>query len=145
MMKPLPHVYDVGLVGGPAGYATVSVEGAPELRSAPPRDFDGPGDAWSPEHLLLAAVEACFLFTLRAVAQASRVEFTALELSATGTVERTDGTLRFTEIVLRPRLTLGPGADRDRALRALAKSEKTCLVSASLSTPIRIEPEIVVA
>ncbi len=141
-MKPLPHAYDVKLAGGPVGYATVSVQGAPPLRSAPPLDFDGPGDAWSPEHLLLAAVETCFLFTLRAIAHASRIEFAALELSATGTVDKQDGVMRFTEIVLRPRLTLRPGADRDRALRALEKSEKTCLVSASLSTPIRLEPEV---
>ena len=142
-MKPLPHVYDVRLAGGPAGYATVTVEGAPPLRSAPPLDFDGPGDAWSPEHLFLAAVETCFLFTLRAVAHASRIEFTALEVRATGTVDRQDGVMRFTEIVLRPKLTLPPGADRDRALRALDKSERTCLVTASLSTPIRLEPEVV--
>ena len=142
-MKPLPHRYDVTLAGGPAGYATVTVEGAPPLRSAPPLDFDGPGDAWSPEHLLLAAVETCFLFTLRAVAHASRIEFTALEVRATGTVDRQDGVMRFTEIVLRPKLTLPAGADRDRALRALDKSERTCLVTASLSTPIRLEPEVV--
>ena len=144
-MKPLPHRYDVTLAGGPAGYATVTVEGAPPLRSAPPLDFDGPGDAWSPEHLLLAAVETCFLFTLRAVAHASRIEFTALEVRATGTVDRQDGVMRFTEIVLRPKLTLPAGADRDRALRALDKSERTCLVTASLSTPIRLEPEVVAA
>ncbi len=143
-MKPLPHAYDVKLTGGPTGYATVSVEGAPPLRSAPPLDFDGPGDAWSPEHLLVAAVETCFLFTLRAIARASRVEFTALELSATGTVNTQDGVMRFTEIVLRPKLTLPAGADRDRALRALDKSERSCLVSASLATPIRLEPEVVV-
>jgi len=143
-MKPLPHRYDVTLAGGPAGYATVTVEGAPPLRSAPPLDFDGPGDAWSPEHLLLAAVETCFLFTLRAVAHASRIEFTALEVRATGTVDRQDGVMRFTEIVLRPKLTLPAGADRDRALRALDKSERSCLVSASLATPIRLEPEVVV-
>ena len=142
-MKPLPHHYDVRLTGGPTGYATVAVTSVPELRSAPPLDFDGPGDAWSPEHLLLAAVETCFLFTLRAVAQASRVEFTGLTLSGEGTVDRQDGVTRFTEIVLRPRLTLPPGADRERALRALHKSEKACLVPASLSTPIRLEPEIV--
>jgi organic hydroperoxide reductase OsmC/OhrA len=53
-----------------------------------------------------------------------------------------DGVTRFTEIVLRPRVTLGPGADRARALRAIEKAEKTCLVSASLSTPIRLEPEV---
>jgi len=142
-MKPLPHVYEVRLAGGPTGYATVRVEGAPDLRSAPPLDFGGPGDAWGPEHLLLAAVESCFLFTLRAVAQASRIQFTALEISASGTVDKQDGVMRFTEIVLRPRLTLAAGTDRDRALRALEKSERGCLVSASLSTPVRLEPEIV--
>jgi peroxiredoxin-like protein len=142
-MKPLPHVYDVRLSGGPVGHATVTVEGAPPLRSAPPLDFDGPGDAWSPEHLLLAAVETCFLFTLRAVARASRIEFAALDLSAIGTVDKQDGVTRFTQIVLRPKLRLASGADRDRALRVLEKSEKICLVSASLSTPLRLEPEIV--
>jgi uncharacterized OsmC-like protein len=60
-----------------------------------------------------------------------------------GTVDRKDGATRFTEIVLRPRLTLPAGGDRDRAMRVLEKSEKACLVSASLSTPIRVEPEIV--
>jgi peroxiredoxin-like protein len=142
-MKPLPHHYQARLSGGPAGYATVSVDGLPDLRSAPPADFDGPGDAWSPEHLVLAAVQTCFLFTLRAVAQASRVEFQGLELSAEGTVDRQAGGVRFTEIVLRPRLTLAPGADRERALRVMEKSEKACLVSASLVTAIRLEPEIV--
>jgi organic hydroperoxide reductase OsmC/OhrA len=115
----------------------------PELRSAPPLDYDGPGDAWSPEHLLLAAVETCFLFTFRAVAKASRIEFLSLDLTSEGTVDRRDGVTRFTEIVLRPRVAIPAGADRERALWAVHKSEKACLVSASLSTPIRLEPELV--
>jgi peroxiredoxin-like protein len=143
-MQPLPHRYEVSLRGAPAGYATLSLAGAPDLAAAPPADFDGPGDAWGPEQLLLAAVETCFLFTLRAVAQASRVAFSALELTAVGTVDRKDGALRFTEIVLRPRVTVAAGTDRERALRVLEKSEKACLVSASLSTPVRLEPEVVV-
>lgn len=141
-MKPLPHHYDVHLTGGPAGYAQLSVAGIPELRTAPPTDYDGPGDAWSPEHLLLASIQACFLFTLRAIARLSKVEFLALELDATGTVDRQDGVTRFTEIVLHPRLTVASGTDRERVLHILKKSEKTCVVSASLSTPIRLEPEI---
>jgi organic hydroperoxide reductase OsmC/OhrA len=142
-MTPLPHHYIVRLAGGPEGHATVTADGIPDLRSAPPLDFDGPGDAWSPEHLLMAAVETCLLFTLRAVAKASKVEFTALEVRGEGTVDRVAGVTRFTEIVLRPRLTLVSAGDRDRALRVLEKSEKACLVSASLSTPIRLEPELV--
>ena len=144
-MKPFPHRYEVRLSGGPSGYAVVSTKGMPDLRSAPPLDFDGPGDAWSPEHLMLAAVETCFLFTLRAVAKASKVEFTALDLASEGIVDRQSGVTRFTEIVLRPRLTVSSSADRDRALWVLQKSERTCLVSASLSTLVRLEPELVTA
>jgi peroxiredoxin-like protein len=142
-MKALPHRYDVHLAGGLSGYAQVSTEGIPELRSAPPADYDGPGDAWSPEHLLLASVETCFLFTLRAIARLSKIDVINLELDAEGTVDRRDGVTRFTEIVLRPKLTVAAGTDRARALRLIEKSEKDCLVSASLSTPIRLEPEIV--
>jgi peroxiredoxin-like protein len=142
-MKPLPHRYDVKLSGGPEGYAAVSVEGTPELRSAPPADFGGPGDAWSPEHLLMASVETCFLFTLQAVARASKVEFVSLQLEGEGTVDRKEGATRFTAIVLRPRITVAAGSDREKVMRVLEKSEKACLVSASLSTPIRLEPEIV--
>lgn len=141
-MKPLPHRYNVHLSGGPSGYAEVSTSGAPPLRVAPPADYDGPGDAWSPEHLLLASVQACFLFTLRAVARVAKVEFGALELGAAGTVDRVEGVTRFSEIVLRPILTVSPGTDRERVLRVLERSEKACLVSASLSTLIRLEPEI---
>jgi peroxiredoxin-like protein len=114
----------------------------PDLRAAPPLEFEGPGDAWSPEHLLLAAVETCFLFTLRAVARASRLEFTACDVSAEGTVDRADGVTRFTEIVLRPRLQLAAGSDPDRVRRVLEKAERGCLVSASLATPIRLEVQV---
>jgi len=143
-MKPLPHMYEVGLSSGPNGYATLLTVGVPPLRSAPPKDFDGPGDAWSPEHLLLAAVETCFMFTFRAVAQASKFDFLSLELSGSGTVDRKDGATRFTEIVLRPRLRLPKGANPERAKRMLEKGEKTCLVTASLSVPLRLEAELVI-
>jgi len=141
-MKPFPHPYNVHLAGGPAGHAVLSTFGIPDLRTAPPAAFDGPGDAWSPEHLLLAAVQTCFLFTLRAVARASKVDFVSLDLEAMGTVDKQDGVTRFTEIVLHPRLVIPAGADRARALHVLEKSEKHCLVTASLSTPVRLEPEI---
>jgi organic hydroperoxide reductase OsmC/OhrA len=142
-MKPLPHTYRARLRGGPAEYAALSTPGAPDLRSAPPLEYDGPGDAWSPEALLLASVEACFLFTLRAVARASKLDFASLDLHGEETLDRENGITRFTEIVLRPRLTLAPGVDRDRARWVLEKSKKACLVFASLSVPVRLEPELI--
>ncbi len=142
-MKPLPHRYAVRITEGPEGYAALKSSGVPDLRTAPPIDFDGPGDAWSPEQLLLAAVEACFLLTFRAIAAASRIEFTSLDVEAEGIVDRRDGRVRFTEIILRPRLTLPAGTDGVRVQRALEKAERTCLVSASLDTPVRLEAAIV--
>jgi peroxiredoxin-like protein len=141
-MKPLPHHYEVHLTGGPSGNATLSAAHIGELRAAPPAEYDGPGDEWSPEHLLLASVETCFLFTLRAIARVSKVEFTSIELDAIGTVDRREGVTRFSEIVLRPTVVVAPGTDHERVTRVLEKSEKACLVSASLSTPIRLEPTI---
>jgi peroxiredoxin-like protein len=143
-MKPLPHRYQARLTGGPEGYAVLSADGVPDVRSAPPADFDGPGDAWSPELMLMAAVETCFLFTLRAVASASKAEFKSLELTGEGIVDREGGATRFIEIVLRPRVVIPAGADRERMLRLLEKSERACLISASLSTPVRLEPEVIV-
>jgi len=64
-MKPLPHHYDSHLTGGPSGHAQVSAGGLPALRAAPPVEYDGPGDAWSPEHLLLASIQTCFFVGLR--------------------------------------------------------------------------------
>ena len=143
-MKPLPHTYEVALSSGPNGYATLSTVGVPPLRSAPPKDFDGPGDAWSPEHLLLAAVETCFMFTFRAVAEASKFNFVSVDVSGSGIVDRKDGATRFTEIALRSRLTLPKGADPERARRMLEKGKNACLVTASLSVPLQLEAELVI-
>jgi uncharacterized OsmC-like protein len=84
------------------------------------------------------------LFTFRAVAEASKFNFLSLDLSGSGTVDREDGATRFTEIALRSRLTLPRGADPERAKRILEKGKNACLVTASLSVPIRLETEVVV-
>lgn len=141
-MKPLPHRYNVRILGGPSGHAVLESAGVPDLRTAPPLEFDGPGDAWSPEQLLLGAVASCYLLTFRALARASKIEVVSLTIAGEGVVDRADGVMRFTDIVLRPRLTIAAGADRARVERALEKAKRGCLVSASLVPEVRVEPEI---
>jgi organic hydroperoxide reductase OsmC/OhrA len=142
-MNPLPHRYQAQLTGGPHGYGAVSAEGLPAIRTAAPPQFDGPGDAWSPEQLFLAAVGTCYLFTLRAVARAFRLEFISLDLDMVGTVDRDDRVTRFTEITLRPRPTVDGPADHEKALHVLEKTQRACLVSASISTPVHLDPEVI--
>jgi peroxiredoxin-like protein len=138
-MKPLPHRYEVGITAGPDGYGTLASAGVGDLRTAAPRDFDGPGDAWSPEQLLLAAVESCFVLTFQAVARASGIAFASIAVQAEGIVDRADGQVRFTEIVLRPRVTMAAPADGLKLRRVLEKAERSCLVSASLRTALRLD------
>lgn len=143
-MQSFPHNYQVQLTSGQEGYAQLKAEGVPDLASAGPKQFDGPGDAWSPEYLLLAAVSSCFTLTLRAVARASGLEFISLDCICDGVVDKQDRKLRFTLINVRPHLVLHNEADREKALRVLEKSESGCLISASLSTPVRLEPTVTV-
>jgi organic hydroperoxide reductase OsmC/OhrA len=141
-MTPFPHHYSAQLRGGPVAYAELTASGIPPIRTAPPAQFDGPGDAWSPEELFLAAVASCFLFTLRAVARLAKLEFVQLDLKADGVVDRPERTSRFTEIVLRAILTVPDVADHAKAAAVLEKTKSACLVSASISTPIRLETEV---
>ena len=138
-MKPLPHEYEVDVIGGAHGYATIAATGLPDLTTAPPREYDGPGDAWSPEHLLLASVSSCFLFTFRAIAKASQADFTAVDARTSGLLMRLGGVTRFSEIVVRATVTAAPGSNTESLRRAIDKTASHCLVSSSLAAPVRVE------
>jgi organic hydroperoxide reductase OsmC/OhrA len=138
----LPHDYEVDVTGGAQGYATISASGLPDLTTAPPREYDGPGDAWSPEHLLLASVTACFLFTFRAVAKASQTDFVDVDARTWGRVTRAGGMTRFSLIVVRATVTAAPGSSVELLQRAIDRTTAHCLVSSSLVTPVRVEAVI---
>jgi organic hydroperoxide reductase OsmC/OhrA len=73
-MHPLPHTYEASAEGGATDSVTVSSPRLATISSAAPKEFDGPGDQWSPETLLMAAVADCFILSFRAVASASQFE-----------------------------------------------------------------------
>lgn len=115
------------------------------INFAAPPEFGGEPGLWTPEHLLLGSVSTCYVATLRAVAEVSKLEFHALELSVEGTVEKQEGGFRFTRIVLRPAVTIDKEEDRQRMGRLMEKAERVCLISRSLACPIALDAKIVVA
>lgn len=112
--------------------------------SAPP-EFQGESAFWSPENFLVAATASCFVTTFRAIAELSKFEAAALEISVEGVVEKGDGGYQFTELILKPKLTIRQEGDRERAARLLEKTEHSCLISRSLKSKITMEPKIQVA
>ena len=137
-MDPLPHHYNVTAEGGTDQAVTLRAAGLTTIASAPPREFDGPGDQWSPETLLLAAVADCFVLSFRAIAAASRFEWISLRCDTKGTLDRIDRTTRFTEITNNVTLTVPEGTSENRANSLLEKAEQVCLISNSLNTPVHL-------
>lgn len=131
-MQPYPHRYVTEASGAPSGDVRLSSKGLPDLPSAPPSEFDGPGDKWSPETLLLGAVADCYLLTFRAVARASGISWRDLRCVAEGKLDRVERVAKFTEIALRVSLTVPADVDEDAARRALEKASRSCIVSSSL-------------
>jgi peroxiredoxin-like protein len=142
-MHPYPHHYTVHARADSTGDVDLDADRLPTLRTAPPVEFDGPGDRWSPETLLCAAVVDCFVLSFRAVARASKLEWQALEASVEGKLDRVEGKSRFTEIVVRATLRVPAGTDHQRAEKLMEKAEQVCLISNSLLAERRLEPTVV--
>jgi len=144
-MQDLPHHYRVAATAGPEGHVALAAGKLDAILSAPPLEFGGPSDRWSPETLLVAAVADCFILTFRAIARASKLSWVSLQCDVTGTLERRDGVTRFTEFTVRASLGVPPDTGEARALRLLAKAEAGCLITNSLSGTTHLEAVVEVA
>lgn len=144
-MQDFPHRYSVAAVANVEGDVALESERLPSLSSAPPSEFGGPGDRWSPETLLVAAVADCFVLTFRAMAGMSRLPWTSLECAVMGTVDRVDRVTQFTAFVVRAALRVPAGTNEDQAQRLLAKAKQSCLITSSLKAESHLEAEVEVA
>jgi organic hydroperoxide reductase OsmC/OhrA len=142
-MKPYPHVYHVTAHGSATGPVPVESPGLPELVTAPPAEFDGPGDVWSPETLLVASVADCFILTFRGVTRAARFEWLTLGCQVEGVLERIEGVTRFSRYTTRATLTVKAGVDVPKAKELLERAEKLCLVANSLQGERLLEVQVV--
>src|SRR6516165_6075969 len=110
-MQQFPHHYTISATASREGDVALDGNRLPQLASAPPAEFDGPGDRWSPETLVVAAVADCFVLTFRAIARASRFQWSTIDCEAIGTLDRVERITQFTAFELRVRLMIPPECD----------------------------------
>jgi peroxiredoxin-like protein len=143
-MNDNAHYYEVkldwksdrkGLVSSPVLKSNIEV-------ATPPEFPKGVAGIWSPEHLLVAAVNSCLMTTFLAIAENSKFEFISFSSNANGKLEKVDGKYLISEIVLSPELTIKHINDNEKALRVLEKSEAACLISNSIKSKIIFKPVI---
>ena len=144
-MHPYPHRYLALAAGASSGTVTLASAGLPDLTTAPPPEFDGPGGVWSPETLLCGAIADCFVLSFRGVSRAAKFEWIRLECEVEGRLERLDNVTRFTSYTTRATLTVAPGSDEAKAKSLLERAEHVCLVSNSLNGVRALETHIIIA
>ena len=141
-MQPLPHTYSVTAASAGTSIVDLSAKGLPSLRSAAPAEFGGPGDQWSPESLLTAAIASCFVLGFRAVARASRLQWISLDCDVDATLDRKEHVTQFTKVIVHARLIVPAAMDSVLCERVLEKAERSCLVANSLRCERELRVEI---
>ncbi len=141
-MQNLPHHYSVAAMVSYEGNVNLTSPGLARIDSAPPFEFGGPGDRWSPETLLVAAVADCFVLSFKAIARVSKMDWVSLNCDVGGVLDHIDKLTQFTEFRLRVVLDVLQGTDQQKAMRLLEKSERSCLISNSLKSVTHLDAEV---
>ena len=137
------HEYRIKAFGAGGRNGVVQAEGVlSSISFSAPPEFLGEPGRWTPEHFLVAAVASCFVSTFSGISEKSHFEFVSLRLDAEGVLSNEDGIWRFTEIKLRPVVSILKEEDRDRAIRLLEKAEKSCLIARSLQCKLTLFPAV---
>jgi len=141
-MQEFPHHYVAVASAKAEENVSLSSPGLPELASAAPAEFGGPGDQWSPETLLTAAVADCFILSFKAIARASRFEWTALRCDVEAVLDKVEKVTQFTEFRETVVLDVPAGTDESKARRLLEMAERACLVTNSLTGTTHLDATV---
>ncbi|WP_372394422.1 OsmC family protein [Azospirillum sp. HJ39] len=108
--------------------------------------FRGDPARWNPEELLVAALSSCHQLWYLHLCAAAGIVVTAYADEAEGVmVEESSGAGQFSAVVLRPRVTLAPGAgaaDMEKALALHHEAAEKCFIARSVNFPVRHEPAV---
>ena len=108
-------------------------------------EFGGLEGRWTPEQLLLCALAGCFTTTFQNVARGSQFEYTDLEVEVEGTVRKGKQGCAFSEIAMRPTLTVHAPEELEEGLNLLRRTKSACMISRAITVPQTLEPKVEVS
>jgi organic hydroperoxide reductase OsmC/OhrA len=124
------------------GYRVI-VEGKPELVGSAHRAYRGDPARHDPEDLFLAAISACHMLSYLSLYARRGGRVLSYEDEARGMLAVVPGGGgRFAEVMLRPSVTVAPGADEALALALHDVAHDRCFIANSCSVPIRHEATV---
>jgi organic hydroperoxide reductase OsmC/OhrA len=112
-----------------------------DIAGSSDRVFHGDRERWNPEELLIASLSQCHMLSYLHVATNHGVVVRAYTDTATGTMlEDGRGGGAFTEVTLRPTVTVADASMQALADELHAEAAQKCFIAASVAFPVRHEP-----
>lgn len=103
--------------------------------------FRGDRSRWNPEELLVAALSSCHLLSYLHLCADAGITALGYVDEAQGEMEQTaDGGGKFVHVILRPRVTVSPGSDIDRATLLHHAAHENCFIANSVNFAVDCEP-----
>ena len=140
--------WSAGAEGGTRDYKSYSrshdaaLPGKPGLALSADKAFRGDPARINPEDCLLVALASCHMLSYLALASMKGLEVLDYSDEATGTMVQTGVGGRFSEVWLRPQVTVAAGSDLALAESLHQEAGQLCFIASSVNFPVHHEAEI---
>jgi organic hydroperoxide reductase OsmC/OhrA len=115
----------------------ITIEGKPILNISAAKAFKGDPELYNPEDLLLSSLVSCHMMSYLYVCSQNGIEVLNYSDNAEATLEvNPDGSGRFTEVILNPKVTITDSDKIQLALELHQKANQLCFIANSCSFPI---------
>ena len=121
---------------------SISINGKPILHGSSDPAFRGDASKYNPEELFLMSVSSChMLWYLHLCAEAGIVVISYADRATGKMEENQDGSGKFTEVVLHPKVKITNSVMQEKANELHKKANEMCFIANSCNFPITHKPE----
>jgi len=115
----------------------IIIEGKPVLDVSAAKAFKGDPELYNPEDLLLSSLVSCHMMSYLYVCSQNGIEILEYSDNAEATLEVSpDGSGRFVEVVLNPKVKISNPDKTDLALELHTKANQLCFIANSCNFPV---------
>ncbi|WP_394775856.1 OsmC family protein [Flavobacterium sp.] len=115
----------------------IKIEGKPALNISAAKAFKGDPELYNPEDLLLSSLVSCHMMSYLYVCSQNGIEVVEYSDNAEATLEVSpDGSGRFTEVQLNPRVKISNPNKIELAIELHTKANQLCFIANSCNFPI---------
>ena len=115
----------------------IKIEGKPVLNVSAAKAFKGDPELYNPEDLLLSSLVSCHMMSYLYVCAQNGIEVLEYSDNAEATLEvNPDGSGRFVEVLLRPKVKISNSDKMELALELHTKANQLCFIANSCNFPV---------